>query len=93
MEAGLDVARVRGLFPALADGFVHVDGPAGGLLPESVARAVGHAMRIPVAPRGGVFPASGRRGGARLGARAAVADLVGGVPGGVVLGPSMTALT
>jgi cysteine desulfurase family protein (TIGR01976 family) len=93
MEARLDVARVRGLFPALADGFVHVDGPAGGLLPESVARAVGHAMRIPVAPRGGIFPASGRAEAIVSAARAAVADLVGGLPGGVVLGPSLTALT
>ena len=60
MEARLDVARVRGLFPALADGYVHVDGPGGALLPEYVARAVGHALRMPVAERGGVFPASGR---------------------------------
>jgi cysteine desulfurase family protein (TIGR01976 family) len=89
----LDVARVRGLFPALADGYVHADGPAGALLPESVARAVGHAMRLPVADRGGVFPASGRAEGLVSGARSAVADLVGGVPGGVVLGPNMTTLT
>ena len=56
----LDVARVRGLFPALADGYVHADGPAGSLVPEAVAHAVGTAMRMPVANRGGVFPASGR---------------------------------
>jgi selenocysteine lyase/cysteine desulfurase len=56
VEGRLDVARVRGLFPALADGFVHTDGPAGSLLPENVTRAVAHAMRIPVANRGGVFP-------------------------------------
>jgi cysteine desulfurase family protein (TIGR01976 family) len=93
MESGLDVARVRGLFPALADGFVHADGAAGALLPESVARAVGHAMRMPVAPRGGIFPASGRAEAIVSAARAAVADLVGGLPGGVVLGPSRTALT
>jgi cysteine desulfurase family protein (TIGR01976 family) len=93
MEGRLDVARVRGLFPALADGFVHADGPAGGLKPESVARAVGHALRMPVADRGGVFPASGRAEALVAGARSALADLVGGVPGGVVLGPSMTALT
>jgi cysteine desulfurase family protein (TIGR01976 family) len=93
MEGRLDVARVRGLFPALADGFVHTDGPAGGLQPESVARAVGQALRMPVADRGGVFPASGRAEAMVSGARSALADLVGGVPGGVVLGPSMTALT
>jgi cysteine desulfurase family protein (TIGR01976 family) len=93
MEGRLDVARVRGLFPALADGFVHTDGPAGGLQPESVARAVGQALRMPIADRGGVFPASGRAEAMVSGARSAIADLVGGVPGGVVLGPSMTALT
>ena len=93
MGGGLDVARVRGLFPALADGFVHADGPAGSLVPEAVAHAVGSAMRMPVAARGGVFPASGRTEALVSGARAAVADLVGGVPAGVVLGPNMTTLT
>jgi cysteine desulfurase family protein (TIGR01976 family) len=93
MEGRLDVARVRGLFPALADGFVHADGPGGALFPESVARAVGHAMRMPIAARGGIFPASGRAEAIVSAARAAIADLVGGLPGGVVLGPSRTALT
>ena len=93
MGAGLDVARVRGLFPALADGFVHADGPSGSLVPESVAHAVGAAMRMPVAERGAVFPASGRTEALVSGARTAVADLVGGVPAGVVLGPNMTSLT
>ncbi|RBY96312.1 cysteine desulfurase-like protein [Blastococcus sp. TF02-8] len=89
----LDVARVRGLFPALADGYVHADGPAGSLVPEAVAHAVGTAMRMPVANRGGVFPASGRSEALVTGARTAVADLVGGRPGGVVLGANMTTLT
>jgi cysteine desulfurase family protein (TIGR01976 family) len=93
MGEGLDVARVRGLIPALADGFVHADGPAGALVPEAVAHAVGAALRIPVAERGGVFPASGRSEALVSGARAAIADLVGGVPAGVVLGPGTTALT
>ncbi|TKJ23424.1 cysteine desulfurase-like protein [Blastococcus sp. CCUG 61487] len=93
MEARLDVARVRGLFPALADGYVHVDGPAGSLVPEDVARAVGHALRIPLAERGGVFAASARAEALVSGARSALADLVGGAPAGVVLGPSMTAVT
>lgn len=89
----MDVARVRGLFPALSDGYVRADGPAGSLVPENVAHAVGSALRMPVADRGGVFPASGRAEALVSGARAAVADLVGGRPGGVVLGPSTTALT
>src|SRR4051812_13317491 len=96
MAAGrgrLHVARVRGLFPALADGRALAGGPAGARVPEGVAGAVGQALRLPVAPRGGVFPASGRAEAMVSAARSAVADLVGGVPVGVVLGPSMTALT
>jgi cysteine desulfurase family protein (TIGR01976 family) len=93
MQGRLDVARVRGLFPALADGFVHTEGASGALIPESVARAVGHAMRLPIAPRGGIFPASGRTEAIVSAARGALADLVGGLPGGVVLGSSLTALT
>src|SRR3712207_8387638 len=56
----LDVARVRGLFPGLADGYAHLEGAAGTLMPESVASAISTAVRLPVSPRGGVFPASGR---------------------------------
>ena len=93
MGGRLDVARVRGLFPGLADGYVHLEGPAGALMPESVAQAISAAVRLPLAPRGGVFPASGRAEALTTAARTAVADLVGGVPAGVVLGPSMTALT
>lgn len=91
--AGLDVARVRGLFPGLSDGFVHADGPAGSLVPESVLRAVSEAMRVPTADRGGVFPSSTRAEELVDAARTAVADLVGGVPDGVVLGPNTTSLT
>jgi cysteine desulfurase family protein (TIGR01976 family) len=89
----LDVARIRGLFPGLSDGFVHADSPAGSLVPESVIRAVSQAMRVPIADRGGVFPASARAEQLVSGARSAVADLVGGTPAGVVLGPNMTTLT
>jgi len=61
-------------------------------LPEQVATAVSAALRAPVSPPGGVFPAS-RRGGAIVdAARRAVADPVGGDPKGVVPGPSPAAL-
>jgi cysteine desulfurase family protein (TIGR01976 family) len=91
--SGLDVARVRGLFPGLSDGYVHVDGPAGALVPESVVQAVAQALRVPVAARGGAFPSSARAEQLVSGARSAIADLVGGVASGVVLGPNMTTLT
>jgi cysteine desulfurase family protein (TIGR01976 family) len=89
----LDVARVRGLLPGLSDGLLHADGPGGALVPESVVRAVSEAMRVPIADRGGVFAASARAEQLVSGARSAVADLVGGAPSGVVLGPNMTSLT
>jgi cysteine desulfurase family protein (TIGR01976 family) len=93
MGGPLDIARVRGLFPGLADGYAHLESPAGTLMPESVAHAVATAVRLPLAARGGVFPASGRAEALTTAARSAVADLVGGEPAGVVLGASMTALT
>ena len=65
----------------------------GTLMPEDVVHAITQAMRASVAPRGGVFPASARAEGLVAGARAAIADLTGGVPAGVVLGASATALT
>lgn len=87
-----DVASVRGLFPALGDGWVHLDAPEGMQVPEQVAAAVSTAMRAPVSGRGGVFPASQRAEAIVDAARRAVADLVGGQPTGVVLGPSTAVL-
>src|SRR5437764_11705061 len=71
-----DVARIRGLFPALGDGWIHFDGPAGMLVPEQVASAVSTAMRAPVSGPGGAFPASQRAESIVTAARRAVADLV-----------------
>ncbi len=88
-----DVARVRGLFPTLGDGYIHLDGPAGTLIPESVARAVSAALRVPLANRHGPFPSSARADALIDAARRAFADLVGGEPAGVVLGPNMTTIT
>jgi len=88
-----DVARIRGLFPTLGDGYLHFDGPAGMLIPESVSRAVGAALRVPLSQRGGVFPSSIRSDALLDAARRAIADLVGGDPAGVILGPNITTLT
>ncbi|SFQ44032.1 cysteine desulfurase family protein, VC1184 subfamily [Amycolatopsis arida] len=87
-----DVARIRGLFPALGDGWIHFDGAGGMLVPEQVASAVSTAMRAPVSGPGGAFPASQRAESIVAAARRAVADLVGGDPAGVVLGPSASVL-
>ncbi|MBV8933968.1 MAG: cysteine desulfurase-like protein [Kutzneria sp.] len=87
-----DVARVRGLFPALGDGWVHLDAPAGMQVPEQVASAVSTALRAPVSGPGGIFPASQRAEAIVDAARRAIADLVGADPAAVVLGPSSAVL-
>lgn len=93
----LDVTQVRRRFTALdavtGDGWVHADGPAGSLMPDSVVDAIASSMHAPLGNSGGAFAASARSEELRHGARIAVADLVGGAPEGVVLGASMTALT
>ena len=88
-----DIARVRGLFRSLSDGYVHLDGPAGSLVPDSVADAVGATMSVAIGNTGGAFASSVRAGELRDAARLAMADLVGGNPEGVVLGANMTTLT
>ena len=88
-----DVARVRAAYPALAEGFVHLDGAAGTQIAAPVADAIAGTLRRAVSNRSAAFE-PGRRATAIVdAARSALADLVGGEPGGVVLGPSATALT
>jgi len=88
-----DVARVRAAYPALAEGFVHLDGAAGTQVAAPVADAIAGTLRRAVSNRSAAFE-PGRRATAIIdAARAALADLVGGEPGGVVFGPSATALT
>lgn len=89
---GFDVARVRGLFPALGDGWVHLDAQAGMQIPESVATTVSTAMRAPVSGSRGLFPSSQRGAAIVDAARRAAADVVGGDPAGVVLGPGRSDL-
>ena len=83
---------MRALYPALADGHAYLDGAAGTQVPVSVIEAIAAAYRAGVGNLGGAFAASGRSGEIVAGARAAVADLVGTAPEGVVFGPSATAL-
>ena len=87
-----DVAAVRALYPALADGHAYLDGAAGTQVPSSVIEAIAAAYRAGLANLDGAFAASARSGAIVAEARAAVADLVGAVPEGVVFGPSATAL-
>jgi cysteine desulfurase family protein (TIGR01976 family) len=88
-----DVSTVRAAYPALGDGYAYLDGAAGTQVPEPVIDAVAAAARSGIGNAGGAFPASQRSGSIVAGCRQAVADLVGGSPGGVILGPNMTTLT
>jgi cysteine desulfurase family protein (TIGR01976 family) len=89
----LDVPAIRAAYPALADGYAYLDGAAGTQVPGSVIEAIGDAHRSGLGNAGGVFPASIRSTTVTEQCRQAVADLVGGVAEGVILGPNMTTLT
>ena len=89
----LDVEAVRANYPALADGYAYLDGAAGTQVPSSVINAMSAAQAAGIGNEGGAFPASERADRIVAHCRAAVAALTGGEPDGVVLGPSMTALT
>jgi len=89
----LDVGRVRAAFPALDLGVAHFDGPGGSQVPRVVADAVARTLVSGISNRGAVSDAERRADDAVLGARAAVADLLGADPGGVVFGRSMTQIT
>lgn len=89
----LDVGAVRAAYPALADGYAYLDGAAGTQVPAAVIDAISAAYRAGIGNMGGAFPASGRSAVLDTECRWAVADLVGGTPDGVILGPNMTTLT
>ncbi|WP_285189609.1 cysteine desulfurase-like protein [Rhodococcus sp. MEB041] len=82
-----DVARVRGLFPSLGDGWIHLDPQLGMQIPDRVATAVSTTFRGTASTHIGRHPYAQRSAKVADDARQAVADLVGGTPEGVVLGP------
>lgn len=90
---GYDVHAVRAHFPALAAGTAHFDGPGGSQVPDTVAAAVADTLLSPLANRGSVTAAERAADAIVLAARAAMGDLLGADPRGVVFGRSMTALT
>ncbi len=92
-DMALDLVSIRAAYPALRDGYAYLDGAAGTQVPESVIETIAAVYRGGIGNEGGAFPASDRAGAIVDGARRAVADLVGGDPRGVVLGPNMTTLT
>ena len=90
---GLDVQAIRKQFPALAEGAAHFDGPGGTQVPQAVADAVADALTSAVSNRGEVTVSERRADDIVRGARAAMGDLLGVDPRGVVFGRSMTQLT
>lgn len=89
----LDVARVRGSFPALEQGIAYFDGPGGTQAPSEVAQAVSDTITSGISNRGRVTAAEQRADTVVLDARTAVADLLDCTPQGVLFGRSMTQLT
>jgi cysteine desulfurase family protein (TIGR01976 family) len=90
---GYDVQAIRAHFPALAAGAAHFDGPGGSQVPDTVAAAVADTLLSPLANRGSVTAAERAADAVVLAARAAMGDLLGVDPRGIVFGRSMTALT
>jgi cysteine desulfurase family protein (TIGR01976 family) len=88
-----DIARVRAQYPALQEGYAHFDGAAGTLVAAGSSDAIATVTRGAVANKTMAFAPGRRALGIVEEARAAVADLVGGVAAGVVFGSSATALT
>lgn len=88
-----DVDRTRAQFPALREGAAHFDSPGGTQTPQIVADAVAATLTSAIANRGLVTPAEQRAEECVTQFRAAMADLLGADPGGIVYGRSATALT
>ena len=88
-----DVAAVRALFPALAGGTAHFDGPGGSQTPAPVAESVARTMTSSIANRGTVTAAERLADDVVREARSAMGDLLGTDPATVVFGRSMTANT
>lgn len=97
-----DVASVRGLYTSLGDGWTYLNAHDSPQVPERVSSAVARSFRTATAvsrpePSSGSHARPqlpGRSAGASFidDARLAVADLVGGSAGAVVLGPSLPVL-
>lgn len=88
-----DVEAVRAHFPALDESAAHFDGPGGSQTPDVVADAVASTLVSAIANRGTVTPAEQRAEDIVHAARAAMGDLLGLPPQGIVFGRSATELT
>jgi cysteine desulfurase family protein (TIGR01976 family) len=87
------IDEIRADFPGLRKDEVRLDGAAGTLVPTAIIDAVADGLRLSMANLHGEFAASEHSTETIMAARRAIADLLGGDPDGVVLGPNMTTLT
>ncbi|MET0976950.1 MAG: aminotransferase class V-fold PLP-dependent enzyme, partial [Leifsonia sp.] len=88
-----DVDRIRSLFPSLADGVAHFEGPGGTQTPLSVGAAISVALTSPLSNRGTVGASERNADAIVVAFRRAMADLLGADPRGIVYGRSATQLT
>ena len=88
-----DVNRLRARVPGLREGAAHFDGPGGTQVPDEVADAISETLRAAVSNRGRGTAAERRADDIVVGARQAMADLLGADPRGIVFGRSMTQIT
>jgi cysteine desulfurase family protein (TIGR01976 family) len=93
MTSTYDVDAVRAHFPSLAGGTAHFDGPGGSQTPDVVAQAMYDTLTGPLSNRGSNTAAERNAEAAVVGARLALADLLGADPSWIVFGRSMTQLT
>ena len=88
-----DVNRLRTRVSGLREGAAHFDGPGGTQVPDEVADAISQTLRAAVSNRGRGTAAERRADDIVIGARQAMADLLGADPRGIVFGRSMTQIT
>lgn len=88
-----DVAALRAEFPALESGIAFFDGPGGTQTPRSVGEAIYRTITEPLSNRGSMVVSQRNADEAVLGFRAAMADLLGADPLGIVYGRSATQVT
>jgi len=99
MTPQFDVAACRRQFPGLArqvngSAAIFLDGPGGSQTPQAVVDAVSHCMTHCNANDGGAFATSRAVGELTIGARRAVADLIGADDSDeIVFGLNMSSLT
>ena len=93
MTTAYDVQRIRSHFPSLVQGLAHFDGPGGTQTPDVVADAIAATLVSSISNRGAITSSERRAEGVVAGCRAAIGDLVGTDPRGVIFGRSATAIT